>query len=339
MSIRNLLILCAVFMFALQVDKSRAEVSISASVGVNFSELDNYGEWVHVEGLGRVWRPDADAGWRPFTYGHWVYSNDGWLWNSDEPFGWIVCHYGNWYEDDDYGWVWVPGYDWSPARVDWYVTDNEIAWAPLYPQNFRHRFHRVHWAYCPIGIFGTADIHSHIHFDFRPERPDVHVRVYAGPPRIDFVQHRGNTTVIRVTPRKVEVRREHPLFKVEFDGDRHHSDVVVPIGRQYRRGHVHEEARPVVEIQSHGDDAHSTARPIEHDRPQVIVEPRREEHGHDARVVVEPQRRVIIESHSDQSEHTAKVEVRRRGNDNDNDNNDDQNNRGKKRVRVEVHGN
>jgi hypothetical protein len=338
MFIRNLLILCAVFIFALQVDQARAEVSISASVGANFSELDEYGEWVHVEGLGRVWRPDADRGWRPFMYGNWVYSSDGWLWNSDEPFGWIVCHYGNWYEDDDYGWVWVPGYEWSPARVDWYVTDNEIAWAPLYPASHRHRHHRVHWAYCPIGVFGTPNIHSHLRFNFRPDRPDVHVKVYAGPPRIDFVQHRGHTTVIRVNPRKVEVRRERPLFKVEFDGDRHHhADVVVPIGRQYRRAHVHKEARPVVEVPSHSYDAHSTARPVEHDRPRVIVEPRREERDRDTRVIVEPQRRVIIESNSDRSERRAKVEVRDRRD--DNNDNDDQGNRGKKRVRVEVHGN
>jgi hypothetical protein len=356
MFLRNLLICSALFMLFVPVDKSRAEVSVSASIGLNFNELDEYGEWVDVQGLGRVWRPDADQGWRPFMYGRWVYSNDGWLWNSDEPFGWIVCHYGNWYEDDNFGWVWMPGYEWSPARVEWYVTDNEIAWAPLYPPSYHHRFNRVHWAFCPIASFSSGEIHSHIHFGLRPDRPSV--KVYVGAPRFEFVQRFGHTPIVRVTPRKVMVsNREHPLFRMEFDNHHHNSTVVVPIGRQYRREHVHIESNRPVEIPSHVEESHSAARPIEHERSRVIVEPQRQEHDQGSRVIVEPRRedrdqgsrvvvepqhersRVIIESHSDQPERRAKVEVRSQKDNNDNNNDNDKNNREKKRIRVDVQGN
>jgi hypothetical protein len=36
--------------------------------------------------------------------------------------------------DDNYGWLWVPGYNWSPAWVTWGTVDNYYAWAPLMPE-------------------------------------------------------------------------------------------------------------------------------------------------------------------------------------------------------------
>jgi hypothetical protein len=35
--------------------------------------------------------------------------------------------------DDLYGWLWVPGYEWSPAWVTWGMFDDFYAWAPLMP--------------------------------------------------------------------------------------------------------------------------------------------------------------------------------------------------------------
>jgi len=110
-----------------------ARADVSVNVRMDFADLDEYGEWYKLPRIGWVWAPDADPGWRPFVYGRWEWTPEGWGWIADEPFGWIVCHYGNWYYDDDIGWVWVPGYDWSPARVQWVDTDYEIAWAPLPP--------------------------------------------------------------------------------------------------------------------------------------------------------------------------------------------------------------
>jgi hypothetical protein len=355
---RNVLIFCALFLFSFNVAPSKAGVEVS--VGLNFNELDEYGEWVHVQGIGRVWRPDAESGWRPFMYGRWVYSNDGWLWDSDEPFGWIVCHYGNWYEDEEQGWVWVPGHEWSPARVEWYVTDNEIAWAPMFPPGHHHRFSRVQWSFCPAGFFNAGEVRSHVEFRLRPEPGSIHVKVYAGAPQVEFVQRMVHAPVVRVTSRRVPVaNREHPLFKIEI-GDHHHADVVVPVGRQYRREHDHGERHESVIVPSHGDErARVVVEPREeHERARVVVEPRREEHDHDARVIVQPRHEqerarvvvepreeherahITVESRSDGQERKARVEVRSQGRDRDNDDNDngDDNKKERKRVRVEVNG-
>jgi hypothetical protein len=95
-------------------------------------DLNMYGTWISIYPYGHVWRPSVVAGWRPFSYGHWVYSDVGWTWVSYEPFGWIVYHYGSWYWSEEDQWVWVPGYGgWSPATVDWMQYGDYVCWAPL----------------------------------------------------------------------------------------------------------------------------------------------------------------------------------------------------------------
>ena len=97
-----------------------------------YEDLRPYGEWVHVSGPGWVWYPySVPAGWRPYAYGRWVYTDYGWTWASDESFGWAVYHYGRWYADPDYGWVWVPGTEWGPAWVAWHEGAGYVGWAPL----------------------------------------------------------------------------------------------------------------------------------------------------------------------------------------------------------------
>ncbi|BDG06399.1 DUF6600 domain-containing protein [Anaeromyxobacter oryzae] len=95
--------------------------------------LSPYGEWVDVGGYGRCWRPRVAAGWRPYYYGRWEWTNEGWLWASDEPWGWAAYHYGRWSYDSYYGWVWVPGYQWAPAWVAWRYSGDVVGWAPLGP--------------------------------------------------------------------------------------------------------------------------------------------------------------------------------------------------------------
>ena len=103
------------------VYRERAHMAVVAqSREYDIADLNSYGEWVAVNPYGRVWRPYVAAGWQPFSYGHWIYSDVGWVWVSYEPFGWVVYHYGSWFWSEDEGWVWVPGYGgWSPATVDW----------------------------------------------------------------------------------------------------------------------------------------------------------------------------------------------------------------------------
>jgi hypothetical protein len=95
--------------------------------------LSSYGVWVYVPSYGTVWRPDVVPGWQPFYYGHWIWTDDDWVWASYEPYGWLVYHYGFWGYDPGIGWFWVPGDAWYPARVQWYIFDDYIGWAPIPP--------------------------------------------------------------------------------------------------------------------------------------------------------------------------------------------------------------
>jgi len=96
-----------------------------------FSDLDFYGSWRWVEPFEWVWRPTVVLEWRPFVNGRWLLTEFGWTWISYEPFGWATCHYGFWAHDFALGWIWIPDYEWYPARVSWIVFDDFICWSPL----------------------------------------------------------------------------------------------------------------------------------------------------------------------------------------------------------------
>ncbi len=99
----------------------------------SFAMLDEYGDWLDVPQYGEIWRPHVMSGWEPYVYGHWRWTDRGWLWVSYEPFGWVVYHYGSWVAEPQLGWVWVPGYDWYPADVRWVDYGEYVAWAPAPP--------------------------------------------------------------------------------------------------------------------------------------------------------------------------------------------------------------
>jgi hypothetical protein len=75
----------------------------------------------------------VEAGWRPYTVGHWEWTDAGWYWVSDEPWAWACYHYGSWVYDPNYGWVWIPGTEWAPAWVTWRESDDYVGWAPCGP--------------------------------------------------------------------------------------------------------------------------------------------------------------------------------------------------------------
>jgi hypothetical protein len=230
--------ICFLALIAVVLTGSSAKsADVEVSIKANFSELNDYGRWVIVPGYGTVWHPDADPGWRPFTYGHWVYSSDGWVWDADEPFGWIVFHYGNWYNDRDHGWVWVPGYDWSPARVRWQVTDDEIGWMPLEPEPRRgHHANsvQIEWSFSPVQFFTSFEVHNHVAFRAHP-RQGVLVKVRSAPPQREFVQLRVHSPITAIKVNKVRVTaRERPLIRVEVQ-DHERRRVEVPVGPKYRK--------------------------------------------------------------------------------------------------------
>ena len=104
------------------------------SVSYFYENLAPDGEWFHDASLGWCWTPyDMSVEWRPYSDGHWEYTDYGWSWVSNERWGWATYHYGRWFFDDSYGWAWVPGTEWAPAWVAWRYGDDWIGWAPLPP--------------------------------------------------------------------------------------------------------------------------------------------------------------------------------------------------------------
>jgi hypothetical protein len=101
------------------------------------STLSGYGEWIEVEGYGRVWRPYTSSVGLDFTpyesCGSWVWTEDwGWTYACEWDWGWLPFHYGRWGWFEDY-WAWQPGYDWSPGWVEWRSGDDYCGWRPLSP--------------------------------------------------------------------------------------------------------------------------------------------------------------------------------------------------------------
>ena len=127
--------------------------SIDASTDPGFvmgattdSEIDatlaGYGEWIYIEGYGEVWRPYTTVvgvDFTPYeTCGSWVWTDWGWTYACEWDWGWLPFHYGRWGWFDDY-WAWQPGYEWSPACVDWRGGGGYVGWRPQAPIVRDHR--------------------------------------------------------------------------------------------------------------------------------------------------------------------------------------------------------
>jgi hypothetical protein len=105
--------------------------------GLSFqSTMADYGTWVSMQPFGNVWRPYVAQGWRPYTQGHWAYTQYGPTWEGYEPWAWAGYHYGNWVFSQQYGWVWIPGYDYHGGRVAWAQGYDSIGWMPLPPAGY-----------------------------------------------------------------------------------------------------------------------------------------------------------------------------------------------------------
>ena len=103
-------------------------------IGYCYDYLAPFGTWIHMDRYGYVWCPrHMGYRWRPYTHGHWVWSDFGWMWISNYEWGWMPFHYGRWGWDDDCGWFWVPDVTWGPAWVTWRWSDLYFGWAPIPP--------------------------------------------------------------------------------------------------------------------------------------------------------------------------------------------------------------
>ena len=130
------MMLLAASLLFVNPDPVRAGVSVGVGVNIGafHDSLGVYGGWTNHSRYGSVWAPRHVAvGWRPYTVGHWAYTDYDWTWVSDEPWGWATYHYGRWVFDPALGWIWIPGDVWGPAWVTWRFGGGYAGWAPLPP--------------------------------------------------------------------------------------------------------------------------------------------------------------------------------------------------------------
>jgi len=108
--------------------------AVHVDVSIFYESLAPHGEWFVYGGYGYAWTPyDVPYGWRPYTHGHWIFTEYGWTWVSHWKWGWAPFHYGRWIFDPGYGWIWIPDRIWGPAWVAWRWSDDWVGWAPLPP--------------------------------------------------------------------------------------------------------------------------------------------------------------------------------------------------------------
>jgi hypothetical protein len=169
-----LLFACMLFVAFGYAQNASAVVRVSAGVAFTsggYDLLSEYGQWLSIPPYGVVWCPYADETWAPFSDGRWIWTSYGWAWDSYEPFGELVYHYGYWYYQNDIGWFWVPGDEWSPARVQWAVYGNYYGWAPLPPPSC---YWPDPWDYGQVNIWIVVYANNFC---------DDHVGHYMVPPR------------------------------------------------------------------------------------------------------------------------------------------------------------
>ncbi len=166
---RMTLILALTVLTGLATARAFSFGGFEISFGGFYSALEPHGEWITVDAGVYAWHPmHVEHGWRPYQFGRWVWTDDGWYWDTDEPWGWATYHYGRWYYDDYYGWLWVPGYDWAPAWVEWRYGGDYVGWAPLGPYAVYNAWYGIHYSrhwVTPYHYWSFVDCHHMMHND------------------------------------------------------------------------------------------------------------------------------------------------------------------------------
>ena len=153
---KKLIIISIIFFFAFFTNQEAIKLRGEVSFNYFYANLAPYGEWIELDYNTYAWRPNfVHYDWRPYSVGMWSWTKYGWYWESYEPFGWATYHYGRWFYDDYYGWIWLPGYEWGPAWVEWRYNDDYIGWAPLPP----YASFSIN-----LGIHFSIRWHSHSHY-------------------------------------------------------------------------------------------------------------------------------------------------------------------------------
>lgn len=94
--------------------------------GYGYSDLNYYGGWSNIPGVGYGWQPYGVSnwmGWNPYLAGAWAfYPNMGYAWASAYPWGWLPYHYGSWSYLGGSGWFWLPGSGNTYRNTGWYAN-------------------------------------------------------------------------------------------------------------------------------------------------------------------------------------------------------------------------
>ena len=171
------------------------DVSPGLDVSYFYDYLSPHGIWVYYRPYGYVWIPrDVPYGWRPYTRGHWVWTDYGWMWRSRIIWGWAPFHYGRWGWNRDLGWFWVPGTVWGPGWVTWRSSNMYIGWAPLPPgvpfvvgvgvRRTAFTIPASHWVFVDGNYFLDTSLYLHVYpyernrtiIRYTVHKTNIHVR-------------------------------------------------------------------------------------------------------------------------------------------------------------------
>jgi len=205
-SISAMLIAGAMFTPSLQPQAHAQDVQVSSQVSFQtfYDELSPYGQWVNDPQYGNVWVPNEEPGYRPYaTRGHWAMTDQGNMWVSDVPWGWACYHYGRWTYNGYYGWVWIPGYEWAPAWVNWRSGGGYYGWAPMGPGQYPGSYYEYpvnYWVFVSPQYLYQPNVYGY----YEPRYVD---RYYA---RTEYINetYRGGGTAYYYGPRAEVIERE-----------------------------------------------------------------------------------------------------------------------------------
>lgn len=227
----KILVIAFLLLSASYIAEAKPGPDIDVNFGFFYNSLSPFGSWLEIDAGIYGWHPNRiSRDWRPYSDGRWTWTENGWYWDSYEPFGWATYHYGRWINDEYYGWIWVPDYEWGPSWVEWRYDDDYIGWAPLPPYaGFRIGFgihfsigwhsHFSHWNFVRFDHFCHNRVHNYFVDSYRVNRffsntkyrtnyYDRDNRIINGGVDRDFIERRSGERIRETSIRSTSDMRD-----------------------------------------------------------------------------------------------------------------------------------
>ncbi|MBM4282179.1 MAG: hypothetical protein FJ137_15960 [Deltaproteobacteria bacterium] len=249
--------------------------------------LSPYGRFVNYPGQGPVFVPAAAVvgpRFRPYTHGHWEFTDWGWTWVDHHPFGWATGHYGRWFYDAGLGWVWVPGTTWAPAWVTWRTGGGYVGWAAMPPGSTWGGSYAVYdtsWVFVTSGNLGATYVGGALVtgpayrtcYGATVVRHDTVVyydrTVYRGP---DYDEVRRSGTVIHRPIRESD--RDHPVSRPPVSVSSRRRDRATTPARGHRGEETRRPGDGVAARPRDRDDGREAGRERDRDADRGGAQPR-----------------------------------------------------------------